>query len=154
MGQKCKCRLGARHPLFCGWHSPTLPHPHLRKARHSYGHLDPGQPGAEAAPLAPRAQGPVVLGHSRQGTARGGVASQHLLQLTQSAAFCPRDSRGSLAWNPTNPPQSPRKPQRQKSHPKWRSCPKTSANSCKRNTDTHTHPQRKTPTKEPTRSEV
>lgn len=91
-------------PSFCGWHSPTLPQPHLRKASHSYGHLDPGQPGAEAAPLAPRAQGPVVLGHRRQGTARGGVASQHLLQLTQSAAFCPRDSRGSLAWDPTNPP--------------------------------------------------
>lgn len=146
MGQKYKYRLGSRHLLLL-WRALTyLAPPPSPQGQAFYGHLDPGQPGAEAAPLAPRAQGPVVLGHSGQGPARGGVASQHLLQLTQLSAFCPRDSWGSLAWDPTNPPPkvlgSPRgRNPIQNGGPAQRPQPTA-------------HPQKQTPTKEPTRSEV
>lgn len=93
-------------------------------------------------PLAPMAQGPLVLGPREWGW-HGAAGPPGILLQGQPGASRPRP--------PTpHPSPGPRESHRQESHPEWGSHLKPSAQSCKGSPDVHTQPQQQTPTNKPT----
>lgn len=91
MGQKCKCRLGAR-PSLPQWLVPTYPAPpsSLQGLGPAVATWALGRQELKQLPLGPRAHGPVVLGHSReekQGAISYMYAHQHPTHTPKSPAL-------------------------------------------------------------------